>query len=586
MPSLVLLRVPTIPPPPVGFVEGRVFPLHSRPLLLGRRVEEPDLLIEHPSVSKLHARITYQAGQYFIEDLKSRNQTYVNGKRLVPGKQVPLRSDDRIDICDFRFQFCDESDDPVGTSTIEATQGQVDLRRYLEIAPSERIRQLVSISQRLSKMLSLDELLQQVTETFFEVFPQAERCFVLLLDSVGKPHPKVVMSRSDDAGDLRFSRSLVRAAVESLQSYLSEDSPSDSGLEASDSVAELRTRSVMCVPLATAEAHALGAIQLDTQDQTKKFTVDDLNLLAIIANLASVGITKARLHEELLALESVRSENRTARKVQLSLLPRRIPQVSGYEFYSHYSPAQTVGGDYYDFITLPGGRVAVVLGDVAGKGVPAALLVAKLSSEVRFCLASESDPVRAVALLNDQMLQGGLEELPGQFITLVIAILDPQTHEVAVVSAGHDSPKRYSAAQKTLADVLTLDQSGYAIGWVPGDSGQYQAVRFFLEPGDALVVFTDGVTDARNANDERFGEDRVRQSLQPEPSGSELVRPSLLGSRLLTAVERHVNGRPQIDDIAIVCFGRLSPNQGTAPAEEPATTRPSSTMTMNRLDCE
>jgi pSer/pThr/pTyr-binding forkhead associated (FHA) protein len=344
MPSLVLQRVPRDETGPVGLIEGRVFQLSSRPLVLGRRVEEPDLLIDHGSVSKLHARITFETGQYFIEDLKSRNRTYVNGKEIKPGVRVRLRSDDRIDICDFRFLFIDETDDPVGISTIEATQGQVELSQYLAIAPSDRIQQLVGISQNLSTLLKLDELLVRLAEMLFEVFPQAERCFVLMLDSVGKPQPRVVKNRQSDGRDLRFSRTIVRNAVDSLQSFLSEDMPSDSGLETSDSLAELQIRSVMCVPLATAEARAWGAIQLDSQDKTKKFVAEDLNLLAIIANLASVAIEKTRLHEELLSLESVRSENRTARKVQLSLLPRRVPKVPGYEFFSHYSPAQTVGG--------------------------------------------------------------------------------------------------------------------------------------------------------------------------------------------------------------------------------------------------
>src|SRR5262249_8701811 len=152
----------------------------------------------------------------------------------------------------------------------------------------------------------------------------------------------------------------------------------------------------------------------------KKFGPDDLNLLAIVANLASVAIGKARLHQELVAVEVERSENRTARQVQLSLLPKRLPEVVGYEFYSHYSPAQTVGGGYYGFVAVPGGRVGVVLGDVAGKGVPAALLVAMLSSEVRFCLVTETDPAKAVALLNDELIRRGLEDLSGQFITLSV----------------------------------------------------------------------------------------------------------------------------------------------------------------------
>lgn len=580
MPSLLLLRVPTDPPPPAGFVEGRVFELRTNLQVIGRRSDDCHVVIDHKSVSKVHARITTEYGRHYIEDLRSRNRTYVNGKEVKPGVLVQLRGDDRIDICDFRFQFCDEADDAGGTSTIEATQGKVSLHQYLEVAPSDRLRELVGISHNLGKTLDLDSLLMQIAETLFGVFAQADRCFVLMLDAAGKPLPKVVKNRRPEAGDLRFSRSVVKKTVESLQSYLSEDAASDSGLASTESIAELKTRSVMCVPLATAEARAMGAVQLDTQERAKRFSTDDLNLMAIVANLASVSIEKARLHEELVALEIIRSEDRTARKVQLSLLPKRVPEVAGYEFFSLYSSAQTVGGDYYDFVSLPGGRIAVVLGDVAGKGVPAALLVAKLSSEVRFCLVSEPDPARAVALLNDQMIHGGLEELSGQFITLSVMILNPTTHQVAVVSAGHDSPKRYSAAKNTLADVLTKDQSGYAMGWEPGHRCNYQAISFSLEPGDTVSVYTDGVTDARSPRDERFGEDRVVRSLRPDPRAPETARPVAMGMRLQAAVEKHASGRPQSDDIAIVCFGRLAPGLGEFPG---SALRPLSTLKLKRL---
>ena len=172
-----------------------------------------------------------------------------------------------------------------------------------------------------------------------------------------------------------------------------------------------------------ATGRPLGAIQLDTQDRTKKFVTDDLNLLTIVANLASVAIEKARMHETVLAREKEQKEIELARKVQLGFLPQTLPEVAGYEFYSHYSPAQTVGGDYYDFVLLPGGRVAVVLGDVAGKGVPAALLVAKLSSEVRFCLVTEPDAAKAITQLNDQMIRGGLQD---RFVTLAVLVLEPR----------------------------------------------------------------------------------------------------------------------------------------------------------------
>src|SRR5262249_13545353 len=160
-----------------------------------------------------------------------------------------------------------------------------------------------------------------------------------------------------------------RKTLDSMQAYLSEDASSDASLGPAASIAEFKIRSVMCVPLATGEGKPLGAIQLDTQDRAKKFKEDDLKLLTIVAALGSVAIEKARLLETLLTREKERKEIELARAVQLGFLPQTLPEVPSYEFYSHYSPAQTVGGDYYDYIQLPGGRVGVVLGDVAGKGV-------------------------------------------------------------------------------------------------------------------------------------------------------------------------------------------------------------------------
>ena len=182
-----------------------------------------------------------------------------------------------------------------------------------------------------------------------------------------------------------------------MQSYLSEDASSDADLGPAASIAEFKIRSVMCVPLADADGRPLGAIQLDTQDRTKKFS------LGRPEPAHDRRQPRGRRDREGAAArdgagprEGAEGDRAGARKVQLGFLPQTLPDVPGYEFYSHYSPAQTVGGDYYDFVSLPGGRVAVVLGDVAGKGVPAALLVAKLSSEVRFCLLTVPNLAQAV----------------------------------------------------------------------------------------------------------------------------------------------------------------------------------------------
>jgi serine phosphatase RsbU (regulator of sigma subunit) len=577
MPSLILLKYPDGPAP------NKHIQLTGELQVIGRDADKCQIVIPHHAVSREHARILSQNGQFFIEDgdgrgNRSRNHTFVNSKEVVG--RTALKGDDRIKICDFLFQFRDErvqqpgelpdwmkkkgaqaeeDDETGGMTTIEATQGKNNVQHFLEVAPSDRLRALLDISTNLSRTLDLDPLLNQIADTLFGVFKQADRCFVLLLDDAGKPIPKVVKNRRPGMDDTRFSRTIVRKTIDSMQSYLSEDASSDASLGPAASIAEFKIRSVMCVPLATAEGRALGAIQLDTQDRAKKFGADDLNLLTIVANLASVALEKARWHEAALAREKEQKEIELARKVQLGFLPQTLPEVEGYEFYSHYSPAQTVGGDYYDFVSLPGGRVAVVLGDVAGKGVPAALLVAKLSSEVRFCLVTEPDLAKAVTLLNNQMIRGGLQD---RFVTLSAITLDPVANRLTVVNAGHFSPKVHSAARGELIEAISNETTGLPLGVIPGF--EYEAVVLPLEPGDTLTVFTDGVTDALNPGGEMFGLDRVEKFITPDEADPTSGRPERTGERLVAAVRKHAAGRPQNDDIAVVCFGRLEPAHGPA----------------------
>src|SRR5262249_53336023 len=155
---------------------------------------------------------------------------------------------------------------------------------------------------------------------------------------------------------------------------------------------DFRIRSVMCAPLNSAEGKAFGVIQLDTQDRSKKFTQDDLMLLVNVANQAAMALENAKLHEEAVTRERFQRDLELAPQVQRGFLPRRLPQVPGYDFFAFYESAQQVGGDYYDFIPLASRRLGVTLGDVAGKGVPAALLMAKLSADGRFCMLTESNP--------------------------------------------------------------------------------------------------------------------------------------------------------------------------------------------------
>ena len=262
--------------------------------------------------------------------------------------------------------------------------------------------------------------------------------------------------------------------------------------------------------------------------------------------------------------EKERQEIEIARKVQAGFLPKSVPAPEGYEFYSYYSPAQTVGGDYYDFLNLPGNRVGVVVGDVAGKGVAAALLMAKLSAEVRYAFLTEPDPARAVSLLNDQLIEGGVGE---RFVTFAALVLDPAAATITVVNAGHMNPFRL-APGGVLGEIDAGDRASFPLGLVPGKA--YSARDFSLAPGEVVIVYTDGVTDAEAPAGNRFGPDGVRRAVLAAQRSSN-GGAKAVGAGLVRAVESHANGRAQSDDIALVCFGRMSDRgSGFAPAELPA----------------
>lgn len=546
-----------------GVNEGQRIQLDGERFTLGRN---PDCHVVIPitSVSREHAVIVKDKGRYYIEDLQSRNGTFINNQQI--NSRTQLRHNDRVRICDFQAAFYDSAttlplpkdlmreeeepeDEPESSSTVEATLSHSS-NLLLQAQPAERLRALLEISSSLSKTLELDPLLPQIVESLFQLFRQADRCFIILVEEPsGKLIPKVIKTRRPhDEANARFSKSIVKKCLETVQAFLSDDASADKRLPLSQSVVDFRIRSVMCAPLANAEGKAFGVIQLDTQDRSKKFTQEDLTLLLGVCNVASISLENARMHESMLAQAKVKRDLELAHQVQLSFLPQKLPEVAGYEFAAHYEPALEVGGDYYGFASLSGGRVAVTLGDVAGKGVPAALLMAKLSSDTRSCLLTEPDLAKAVTALNEQVVQQTSQM--DRFVTLVSAAVDPASHVVTLVNAGHMTPFVYRQAAGTVQEAAAKDAAGMPLGILDGQ--EYTASTLTLQPGDALLLFTDGVTDAVDVRNVAFGTKGILTALQ---SGGPFT-PRTLVERLVRAVKQHSAGRAQHDDITLVCLGR------------------------------
>jgi serine phosphatase RsbU (regulator of sigma subunit)/pSer/pThr/pTyr-binding forkhead associated (FHA) protein len=541
-----------------GLTEGTIISLEGDKFVLGRN---PDcgIVIPFNAVSREHAQILRIQGKYFIEDKQSRNGTFVNDKSITTRTQ--LKHNDKIRICDFLATFVEghipeEPENEADNSTVEATLTP-SAHTLLETQPAEKLRGLLEIGSALSQTLDLDPLLPKIAESLFGLFRQADRCFLIQSEEPAragdKPRllPRLVKTRkASDEVNARFSSTIVRRCLNEANALLFDDAQRDERVQLSQSVVDFRIRSVMCVPLMRADGRAFGVIQLDTQDRSKKFKKEDLELLAGVAKLASIALENARLLQEAVYQAKLKRDLEVAHQVQMSFLPSELPTLPTYEFFAHYQPAQSVGGDYYGFIPTPDGRMVVTLGDVAGKGIPAALLMAKLSSEMRSCAVTEQIPASMVSKLNDLMYP--FTNPMQRFVTLALMLLDPTEHSHVLVSAGHPSPLIYKPGTSTLVTALTNEDAGLPMGVL--DGYPYQERPISLNKGEILVLFSDGLPDPEDMNDRPFGMDGVREAVK----GLGATNAKTLVETILRAVEKHATGKPPFDDITIVAVRRTA----------------------------
>ena len=248
------------------------------------------------------------------------------------------------------------------------------------------------------------------------------------------------------------------------------------------------------------------------------------------------------MHRRLLKRELLERDMMLARKIQQGSLPRQTPQIDGHTFSVAYSPALAVGGDLYDFLDLGDGRLAIVIGDASGKGVSAALYVARLSSELRYQSARSTDPVEILQRVNEAMTA---EDDAGMFATLALLVLDPASGEIELVSAGHSLPLVCSR----VGDIAEIGKTGSPpLGLDAGAA--FPVHRHRLEAGDVVVLCTDGVTEAENTNRELFGEERLRGAISSGATVGEIK------TAVLSAVAEFAGEAPQSDDLTLLCFGR------------------------------
>lgn len=550
---------------------GRVYDLDDGEHWVMGRSPECDLVLDVAAVSRRHIILTKENGHFFVKDLGSRNGTYINNIRVADRGE--LKSGDHVLICDILFVFEDGSppkalggatpensslfqalseqpdEDPDATSEIMATldvsKGSASVWN-LSARPETQLQALVEISNNLGSTLTVKEILPKILDSLFKIFVQADRGFIVMRPQPTAPLVAVASKarKASDEEKMRFSRTIVKQAMEGKRAILSADASSDERFGMAESIADFQIRSLICAPMISSGGDSLGVVQIDTSNQRSRFTDQDLQLLAGIANQASISLDNARLHQEAMSQMALQRDMEAAKQMQRALLPRQFPEVTGYHFFAYYESAFQVGGDYYDYISLPDNRFAVVLGDVAGKGVPAAILMAKLSSDVRLWLALEPDPAKALGKINSIFSGYGWDD---RFVTMVVAVVDPATNQLTLVNAGHMPPILRNAAGEILE--IGGEEAGLPVGVI--DDFEFEAYQRVLEPGDFVTIYTDGFSEAMNSKRELYGVERMIELISDKSTSN-----AELGSRLLDDVRQFAGDYPQSDDMCLVCIGR------------------------------
>ncbi len=515
------------------------------------RLPNLDLFIDDIRISRPHARIQRLAdGSYELMDLDSQNGTHLGGKKLAPFQPVRLRNGDRIKIVEYELIFHqpgpvvhepqDDGTTVVGSLHDLSSDHLVKRSKH----PAEALKAILEVVRALGGGADLGEVLSRALDGLMDVFPQAERGFIVMAEDDGSFPLAAYRRRQGRTSAPTLSRTIQDRVLREGEAVLIKDITVDKILVDEGSLVST-IRSAICVPLRSHECKTIGMVQLDRLGDSEHFQEQDLDLLAALALPIGVVVVNDRLLKE-------QASWAAAREIQRALLPRDQPQIPGYTFWECYRPAQVVGGDLYDYLPVEEAgsssngkeRWAVTRGDVAGMGMPAALVMAGICPEVRHLVRAGVPPVDVLSHVNRHVYDTGVA---GRFVTLVITMIDSRLHELTVATAGH--PHALIRRAGGLVEEIGCDGTGLPLG-VSLDA-TYRATQVPLQPGDVVVLFSDGVTDAMDQKGQCFGLDRLRINLAEAPTGVAGV-----GESILAAVRDHFAGRSQFDDITIVCFGR------------------------------
>lgn len=528
-----------------------------------------EIVVPHGTVSREHAVIRVDGEKAEIEDLGSRNGTFINGHPLTgasavaagcrvrfgtveltltrDGAETPLYEpgvDQPGRVHEGTVLF--ETDNVLSSKRVkwDEVQSKIDSGSFLE---RSLFRVVTEAGGLLVMPRPLEDVFKEVLRMAASIIP-ARRILLLLQEGeAGAPVVRAAWPENQSTDHrIMLSHTLLDAVLQGRESVLVTDAQMDPRFAGHASIVASQIRSALVAPLFDNE-RVLGLIYADTNDPVLHYNQDQLRAFTMFANLTAVKITNTRLLEAERDKERMEQEMATAARIQQSLLPATLPEIGGYEVAAHQTPCLTTGGDLYDVAPLAGGAIALAVGDVSGKGIGAALLMSHVMASMRL-LYDEEIPLREMMdRIHAQVLRSSG---PSSFVTLFLGKLDPSTHLLEYVSAGHNP----AIAIAPDGDTSTYDATGTPAGLIAGVT--FETARIELPPGGIVCIYSDGVTEAQDKDDEYFGDERLIESIRKHRDAP--LDQVLSG--VIADLHAFLGSTPANDDVTLLLLRRNAPH--------------------------
>jgi sigma-B regulation protein RsbU (phosphoserine phosphatase) len=415
----------------------------------------------------------------------------------------------------------------------------------------DKLRMLLDITKKISRSLDLQEVLNQVMDTLDSLIPY-DAAGIFVLECVDKDQlpageePCAFKAEAvrgydiDELSDLhlKLGEGFIGQVAVRAEPIISHNVLNDPVyINARD-----KTRSEMVAPIISND-EVIGVFDLES-DELNSFSEDDLEVLMMLASQVAIIIEKVMLHEQLIEKKRLQGQLEVARQVQLELLPPNDPKLPGYDLSAYNFPTEEVSGDYYDWVSIYEDQIAIVIADVSGKGVPAALLMAFLRASLRAATHIGYATHISMAKVN-YLLWESIER--NQFVTAFYGILDAENRTLSYSNAGHNPPLLVNDK----GEPQFIERGGLPLGMFRDT--RYYEYFLSLEPGELLVLYTDGVTEALNPAGEEFGRDRLAEAVK---AGCSLTARDLIAS-LERDVLKWTDGLGATDDVTFFVIKAL-----------------------------